>query len=144
LVTYPESSFLVSIYIKDGNTAAGNKYLHKNPGPLVLTPFSRSEAQHAIRTLAFRKIIPLDIMTRGLLTFEQDQRDGLYETTPLDADDLFQKTDQLSNRHAIGMGVRYLDMLHLAAARLTSATLFLTVDARQAKLAKIVGLQVKP
>ena len=40
--------------------------------------------------------------------------------------------------------MRYLDMLHIAAALLVGATRFLTFDARQGKLAKAVGLQVKP
>jgi predicted nucleic acid-binding protein len=144
LVTYPESSFLVSIYVKDGNTAAGNKFLHENAEPLCLTPFSRSEVQHAMRCLAFRKIIPLDVMTQGLLTFEHDQSDGLYEIVSLGADDLFRKADLLSNRHALELGIRYLDMLHVASALHINAKRFLTFDARQGKLAKAAGLQVKP
>jgi len=144
VVTYPESSFLVSIYIKDDNTAIGDKYLRENPGALCLTHFSRSETQHAIRMLAFRKIIPLHVMTQGLLTFEHDQRAGLYEMISSSADDLFRKAEQLSNRHALEIGVRYLDMLHVTAALLVNAGRFLTFDSRQAKLAKAVGLQVKP
>jgi predicted nucleic acid-binding protein len=50
---------------------------------------------------------------------------------------------QLSNRHALEIGVRYLDMLHVASAVLLKADRFLTFDLRQRRLAKAVGLDVK-
>jgi predicted nucleic acid-binding protein len=144
VVTYADSSFLVSLYIADGNTTSANKFLHDNLRPVYLTSFSKSEAQHAIRMLAFRGSIPHDVMTRGLLSFEHDQQEGLYESIPFTAEDLFQKASQLSNRHTLELGVRYLDMLHVASALLINATRFLTFDARQRKLAKTAGLEVKP
>jgi predicted nucleic acid-binding protein len=144
LVTYADSSFLVSLYISDGKTDAVNKFLRENPQILCLTSFLESETQHAIRMLAFRGTIPQQVMTQGLLVFEQDQKDGFYERHSLETDDLFPKASQLSNRHALEFGVRYLDMLHVASALLANANRFLTFDTRQGKLAKAVGLQVKP
>lgn len=144
MVTYADSSFLVSTYITDGNTQAANHFLQRNANLILLTRFSKSEAQHAMRMLVFRGIIPHEVMTRGILTFEHDQHEGLYEMLPLAAEDLFHQVSQLSNRHALESGVRYLDMLHIASALLANATRFLTFDKRQGKLAKAVGLQVKP
>jgi predicted nucleic acid-binding protein len=144
LVTYADSSFLVSLYIADGNTTSANKFIHENPQSICLTNFSKSEVHHAIRMLVFRGNIPHDVMTRGLLYFEHDQQEGLYTSIPFNAEDLFQKAAQLSNRHALEFGVRYLDMLHIASALLINAKRFLTFDARQGKLAKAVGLEVRP
>jgi len=144
VVTYADSSFLVSTYIADGKTVAANHFLQRNSNPILLTAFSKSETQHAMRMLSFREIVPHEVMARGLLTFEQDQQKSLYEMFPLAAEDLFYKASQLSHRHALESGVRYLDMLHIAAALMANATRFLTFDGRQGKLAKAVGLQVKP
>lgn len=144
MVTYADSSFLVSIYVDDEHTKLAQTYLSKNPRPLYLTPFSKSETQHALRLLAFRKIISPEVATRCLLTFDEDQEEGLYGMARIEGGDLFQKAAQLSHRHALELGVRYLDMLHVASALLAKGTCFLTFDARQRKLAKVVGLEVKP
>jgi predicted nucleic acid-binding protein len=143
LVVYADSSFLVSLYVEDGNTIEARDYLAANVGPIQLTSFSRSEAGHALRTLVFRKLISLEELTRCLLILERDLTEGLYQLQPLRADDLFAKASQLSRRHAAEVGVRYLDMLHVAAALLINAKRFLTFDLRQRKLAKTVGLDVK-
>jgi predicted nucleic acid-binding protein len=144
LVVYADSSFLVAVYVEGGNTEDATGYFAKNPQPICLTSFSKSEAQHAIRMLAFQKQIAFAEMTRSLLQFERDEAEGFYEMQPLQPQDLFLKTSQLSNRHAIEFGIRYLDMLHVSAALLLKATHFLTLDARQGKLAKAVGLEVRP
>lgn len=144
MVVYADSSFLVAVYVEGGNTEKARSYFAGNPEPVSLTSFSKSEAQHAIRMLAFQKHIDLAKMTRALLQFERDETEGFYEAQALELQNLFLKTSQLSHRHALESGVRYLDLLHITSALLVNATRFLTFDARQGKLAKAVGLQVKP
>jgi len=144
LVVYADSSFLVAVYVQGGNAEAARSHFATNPQPVCLTNFSKSEAQHAIRMLAFQKHIALAEMTRALFQFERDEAEGFYEMQPLESQDLYLKTSQLSHRHALESGVRYLDMLHIASALLTNAGRFLTFDARQGRLAKAVGLEVKP
>ncbi len=144
MVIYADSSFLVAVYVEDGNTKAARGYFATNPQPICLTSFSKSEAQHAIRMLAFQKYVTLADMTRALLRFERDEAEGFYEMLSLESQDLYLKTSQLSHRHALESGVRYLDMLHIASGLLVNASHFLTFDARQGKLARAVGLEVKP
>ena len=109
---------------------------------LLLTRF-QFEAEHAVRCLAFRKLITIGEMTQGLIHFERGQTEGVFEFRKIESDDLFRKAAQLSNRHAVKHGVRYLDMLHVASALLANATRFLTFDLRQRKFAQAVGLDVK-
>ena len=141
---YADSSFLVALYMDDRHADPANDYLRKNPNPIVLTSFSKGETQHAVRMCAFRGDISEAEMTQGLLLFEQDQDEGLYEPFRLDAEELFKKAAQLSQRYARVSGVRYLDMLHVASALLAKSRHFLTFDQRQRKLAKRVGLEAKP
>lgn len=143
-MTYADSSFLVSLYIQDAHTETARKYLERAQSYLLLTDFSKSEAEHAIRTLAFRKLITIGEMTQGLIHLERGHAEGGYELRICESNELFRKASQLSNRHALQYGVRYLDMLHVAAALLANAKRFLTFDSRQGKLAKAVGLEVKP
>jgi predicted nucleic acid-binding protein len=144
MVTYADSSFLVSLYIQDSHTVEARKFLVSHSFSVLLTNFSKSETQHAIRTLAFRKMITIGEMTQGLIHFERAQEEGVYELRLSTPDELFENAAHLSNRHALEFGVRYLDMLHIASALLLNAKRFLTFDARQAKLAKTVGLHIKP
>ena len=144
MVVYADSSFLVSLLVDDSNSLPARNYLVRNPEPVSFTRFSKLEAQHAIRALVFQKDIALDEMTRALLQFEHDEAEGFFRSLTLDYDAIFEKASQLSHRHALESGVRYLDMLHIASALLANATRFLTFDKRQGKLAKAVGLQVKP
>jgi predicted nucleic acid-binding protein len=143
MVAYADSSFLVSLYIEDSNTASAQSYLARNQHTLFLTNFSKSESEHAIRTLAFRKRITVGEMTQGLLHLERDLERGNYQMSAVEEGSLFHKATQLSNRHALEFGVRYLDMLHVASALLVNARRFQTFDLRQRKLAQAAGLDVK-
>jgi len=141
--TWADSSFLVSLYVDDDHAEIAKAYLSKNPYPIVLTSFAKSEAQHALRMCAFRGDISEDELVRVLLTFERDQEEGFYEPARVDPEALFPKTAQLSHQYALSHGVRYLDMLHIASALLARSRRFLTFDKRQGKLAKSIGLEIK-
>ena len=55
----------------------------------------------------------------------------------------FARATDLSRRHTLSQGHRTYDVLLVAAALELGATLFLTFDGRQAKLARAEGLEVK-
>jgi len=144
LVIYADSSFLVSLYADELNSARARTYASGSAHPICLTSFSKAETEHALRMFAFRKQIALDEMTQCLLLFEEDQGSGIYHLLIIGNEELFNKASQLSKRYGLELGVRFLDVVHVAAAVLAKANIFLTFDARQAKLAKAAGLQVKP
>ena len=143
-MTYADSSFLVSLCVQDSHTQNARRFLAANSNAVILTAFSKSETQHAVRTLAFRKLITIGEMTQGLMHFERAQAEGVYELRLSEPGELFQTASRLSSRYALEFGVRYLDMLHIASALLANAKRFLTFDASQTKLARAVGLKVKP
>ena len=144
MVTYADSSFLVALYADERNSALARAYVGGNAHPICLTSFSKTETEHALRMFAFRKLIALDEVTQCLLLFEEDQGSGIYHLLIISSEELFSKASQLSKRYGLEFGVRFLDVVHVAAAVLAKATIFLTFDARQGKLAKAVGLVVKP
>jgi len=76
--------------------------------------------------------------------FDRDQSEGYFQAVELDMEGLFQDATQLSHRYARSHGTRFLDVLHVAAAVQVKARRFLTFDKRQGKLAKSVGLDVRP
>ena len=54
----------------------------------------------------------------------------------------WQEAEALSCAHTMTLGVRTLDLLHVAAARVLGATHFCTFDTRQHALAKAAGMHV--
>jgi len=142
-VTYADSSFLVSLYLEDQHTAAARRCLAAHGKTLILTSFAKAETQHAIRLIAFRKLITLGEMTQALIHLERAQDEGDFELRLNEPSELFQRVSQLSNRHALEHGVRFPDLLHIASAQLVKAKRFLTFDNRQQKLAETLGFNVK-
>jgi predicted nucleic acid-binding protein len=54
------------------------------------------------------------------------------------------EAEDLGATHAERLGVRSIDLLHVALALTLKATDFLTFDTRQATVAKAAGLKVRP
>ena len=57
--------------------------------------------------------------------------------------DVLQVADELGEKHTAALGVRSLDLLHVAAAVTLGAKKFLTCDARQLALARAAGLRAE-
>jgi len=143
VVTYADSSFIVSLLVEDGNSASAKRFVLRNLDAIIITSFSKCEVQHAVRAMAFKKQMTPDEMYRSLLRFERDQDEDFFRLEPLTVETLFLEADQLSARHTLDTGVRFLDMLHVASAQLLKADRFLTFDLRQRTLAAAVGFNVR-
>ena len=73
---------------------------------------------------------------------EADVAAGLWELPIYDLADVYSQAESVSRRHTATLGVRSLDILHVASALVLGASAFVTHDDRQARLAKAVGLRV--
>ena len=141
---YPDSSFLASLVCKDSNTTEATAYMSRVTQPLVFTPLHRIEVRNALRNAVGRKEITASDQRAAFRLIEQDLREGLLIHMPVDWADAFRRADELSEKHAGTDGQRTIDLLHVAVALECDAKTFLSFDRRQRKLAKAVGLSVKP
>ena len=141
---YADTSFLFSVYIRDVNTTAALAYLGRHPAPLPVTGLQHCELVNAIRLSVFRRNTPKALADAALKKVEQDFASGNLINIPLASADLFDEALHLSGTHTEILGVRTLDLLHIAAAIRTKATLLLTFDHRQFAGAKAVGLRAGP
>ena len=66
---------------------------------------------------------------------------GNLTETPLVWPDVLAIADELSEKHTAALGVRSLDLLHVAAAVSLDVKTFLTCDGRQLALARVAGLR---
>lgn len=144
MVAYADTSFLVSLYGQDANSAAACRIARGCRSALPLTSLQAHETRNAFRLAVFRKVITEAECRHVLHAFEDDLRTGVLEARPVIWTDLFDEAERLSVAYTPTLGVRAADILHVAAARIMNATAFLTFDERQRALALKARLRVLP
>lgn len=137
---YADSSFLVSLYVRDIYTQECLRRMWSRPR-VWLTPFHELEFAHAVAQSAFRGRFTKDIAEEILRDFAGDRESGVWLPAEFPAA-AFQAGVLLANLHGRRLGSRTLDTLHVAAAIQLGAKEFWTFDDRQSKLAAAVGLKV--
>jgi len=138
-LTYADTSFLVSLYTTDGNSVAASEHARLVEPPFPLTPFSRLELTNAIHLRCFRGEYNLPEAAADLDSVVADLASGALATLPTPVA-MFQRAESLAHKYTARLGVRSLDILHVAAALELEVEAFLTFDRRQAKLARAEGL----
>ena len=141
---YPDSSFVVSLVSADAHSAEACAFMTRSGAPLLFTPLHRIEARNALRNAAARGALSDQEVRAAIQRLEDDLKDGFLVHQPLDWGNVLRRADSLSEKHAAIDGQRTIDLLHVAAALECKARIFLSFDQRQRKLAKAVGLKVKP
>lgn len=140
--TYVDPSALRSLYVHDGRSAAFCAWRRRISGPLPITRFGRAEVVNSIELAVHRRILEAAHARGALADFETDLLEGRLALV----DALWRRTldlaSDLSIRHTARLGTRTLDVLHVATALTLEVSRFVTYDARQAKLARAVGLRV--
>lgn len=142
-MVYADTSFLFSVVLHDANTEAAVAYLKRRSASLALTPWQRCELQNAVRLAVWRGNCPEAEAKAALARIASDLADGNLAETPLVWPDVIATAEELSEKHTVALGVRSLDLLHVAAATSLKAKAFLTFDVSQLALARAAGLRTE-
>jgi predicted nucleic acid-binding protein len=138
-LTYADTSFLISLYTADANTVAAAQYAPLAEPAFPLTPFGRLELINAIHLRCFRGENPMSEAQADLDAVAADVASGILALIPTPAA-MFERAQTLAAKHTARLGVRSLDILHVAVALELRAEAFFTFDRRQARLARAEGL----
>jgi predicted nucleic acid-binding protein len=141
---YADTSLLISLYTSDSNSDAAAASFHELKDLVIVTPFGESEFVNSVELRVFRKEITLNQSENSLRDFQRDIDVGAFivgRPVPANA---YERAQLLSRRHTRHMGVRGMDVIHVAIALELNAELFFTFDKDQATLAKRAGLTVRP
>jgi len=139
-----DSGVVVKLYVPEANSADAIRLVSAYTAPYVLTLWQAVEVKNAIRLKVFRREITPTEMTQSIGAFDQDIADGRWRRSNYAAEAVELKAAELSAGHAATLGCRTLDIIHVAATLVIGVREFVTLDARQAALAKASGLTVKP
>ncbi len=143
MIFYLDTSFLVSLYSLDANSAAASRILQSSAGTFYITPLVELEFINALELRIFRKEIAPTQARSSLTAFEQDLRDGVFQLKPL-PQEIFLRAGLLSRQRSARLGTRTADLLHVAAALELQSDQLYSFDHQQRKLAQAMRLKLNP
>jgi predicted nucleic acid-binding protein len=143
-VVVADTSFLTSIYLAQSTSARANALMRQLVESVVFTPLHGHELRNAIRLAVFRKLIAPPERHALLAKIERDIADRILVHVPLRWTELFQEAEELGAQYTETLGMRGMDILHVAVARILDIADFLSFDVRQRELARRTGLRVLP
>ena len=142
-MVYVDTSIIVKLYIKEEYSQESSSWLKENNEAIPLTSFHELEFINAIYLKLFRTETTPQTIHQIMARFEEHEKKGIYYRPQLDWSDIFIHAIDLSKMHSAAMGLRSLDILHVASALSINADRFLTLDDRQTKLAALAGLKIE-
>jgi predicted nucleic acid-binding protein len=142
LIVYADTGFLISLYGEDANSAAASAVVRGKP-VFILTPLGEVEFMNGVELRVFRKQWTRQEAQVVNEKFLQHQGAGLFQIESL-GPEVWQAALTLSRRHTAILGIRTLDLLHVASVKVLKPDAFYTFDERQRKLAKAERLRVAP
>jgi predicted nucleic acid-binding protein len=143
LKAYCDTSFLVSLYTQDVNSASAASHARRPETTLLVTPLCELELVNALQLRLWRRELNAREVEAARAAFEEDLAAGLYAIHPV-SPAVYHKARQLSLAHTRTLGSRSLDILHVAAALVVHADVLYSFDAVQRRLAAAAGLATAP
>jgi predicted nucleic acid-binding protein len=141
LKIYVDTSFLISLYSPDSNSAAAAGTMRLSRGDHHITVLGELEVGNALLLRVFRKELSAAQVQTALKDFENDVSREVFQLRPL-SDEVFVRARKLSQQTTARLGTRTADLLHVAAALELAADYLYSFDRQQRKLAKAVRLKV--
>ena len=140
--TYLDSSALVKLYVPETHSTKVSTYAQSLPHPLFCSHLHDLEIRNGLRLKVFRGESVAGAVDSSLRLMDEDLRAGVLVRPDLNWLDVFRRAERLSKELSSAMGVRSLDLLHVASALILQAENLLTFDERQLAVAKKAGLHI--
>lgn len=142
MVSYADTGFLISLYLPEGTTSRAEKAIRKAPLPVAISPLTLLELRNALNFAILRGQLTTIAKNEVWRCIEQQMENGFFQLVEASQSEIHEKARTLSDKYTPLFGTRSLDLLHVAAALLISADLFLSFDERQCRAASGEGLKV--
>ena len=136
---YLDTSAFVKLYLNEDGSADVDALVTAQNDPLPIWHLTELEFYNALRFKVFLAEMTWEQTEHLISMYRERKARGQYHTPYLDPVALQEVSLQLT-RQTPSIGCRSLDVLHVAAARLIDAALFVTADTRQKALADAEGL----
>lgn len=136
-----DTSFLVSLYSPDANSAAAAATMRTSKGDHLVTTFAELELLNALHLRIFRKELSNPQVKSALHAFDTDLQNRVFQLSPL-PEQTFERARKLSRQTTARFGTRTADLVHIAAALELAADSLYSFDQQQRKLAQALRLKL--
>jgi predicted nucleic acid-binding protein len=138
VISYFDTSLLVKLYVQERDSNIAWVMANSTGVEAIISWLSEAEMAAAMAARFVRSsVVPqLDL---AYAAFLREVSRGIFRVVAVDRS-VFDLARSLGERYGGVLGVRALDVLHVAAAMRAGAEAFGTFDDRQGKLAKAVGM----
>ena len=140
MITYVDSSVLVSIYVPEQFSAAGRRVI-TSAGQIPFNELHQIEVRNAFELLVGRALITREECAGIQAQLRDDIDHQRLIPTAIDLDRVFAEAGELSAQYTSRFLSRTLDLLHVAAARVSACRTFVSADDRQLAVARATGLK---
>ena len=141
---YADTGFLLSLHLQETTSPDAAAAMQNVTEAIPLTPLVAMEFRNALRLAVFRQQINEAERAVAWKSFENDIASGVLEEATAEIRAVHSEAESLCDQFTATIGVRTLDLLHVACARVLGRTEFLSFDKRQRALAQAVGMSVLP
>jgi predicted nucleic acid-binding protein len=142
LRAYADTSWLMSLYCLDDNSARAASHVNDLDPTVLLTPLCELELASALELRIFRNEASARQIRAAQAKVHEHVESGFLSLQPM-PEVVYERARQIARRRSARTGLRTLDILHVASALLLQPEIFLTFDKRQLRLAQEVGLRTR-
>lgn len=139
-MTYLDTGCFVKLYYPEPDSPKVIALIQGKP--LCHTPLHELEFVNALQLKIFSGTAAIAQVSAARALVGVDLKAGVLVSPGTEWKDIFAEAVKLAEQHSRVIGCRSLDILHCAAAKVLSASEFITTDARQKKLAAAMGLNL--
>jgi predicted nucleic acid-binding protein len=139
---YADPSALLKLYLKEPESRAVAAWRGNFATPLPITRHCKLELMNGIGLAAYRGVISEAAYDGAMAALDDDFASGRFTPTDLLWRAALQRAGEISRKYTRLLGVRSLDVIHVASAVELGMQTFVTFDPRQQQLASALKLKV--
>ena len=133
---YFDTGILLKLYVREENSPDAVRLIQAHGTPICLTEFQHTELRNALHRKCARNEISHSELRKALRHIQNDSDAGVLVSPDLDWKAIFLTACRLTDKHAISVLCRTLDILHVATVLELGIKTLGTSDARQMELAR--------
>ena len=139
---YYDSGVLVKLYVREESSDTVVRFLATRGEPIMVNALHELETRNALRLKRFRDEIDDRQLAASMSMLEADLASGRLIRGRVDWPGVYAEAERLSAAMTTDVGVRTIDLLHVAAAHQQAASGLVSLDRRQRAAAGASGLEV--
>ena len=139
---YYDSGVLVKLYVREEFSDIVTRFLAMRGEPVTVNTLHELETRNALRLKRFRDEIDDRQLAASMSMLEADLASDRLIRSRVDWPAVCAEAERLSAAMTASIGVRTIDLLHVAAAHHQAASGLVSLDRRQCATARASGLEV--